>query len=65
MKKPVELSPEELNQVNGGLTLQKSTLRSLTVQKTTLSENRIGNVAICSGCHGCTHVQAPVVDRPA
>lgn len=37
------------------LSLSKSRLRNLRVTRTT-SVARITNVAVCSGCHGCTHL---------
>ena len=66
MKLQNELSPEELEQVSGGvLLLQKSAVRSLTVQVSPAVTNGIGNVAICSSCHGCTHSPlVPVLDQP-
>ncbi|MGD8430869.1 MAG: hypothetical protein PVH31_10715 [Ectothiorhodospiraceae bacterium] len=46
------------------LGLKKTSLRSLKSGSTARPGSRIGNVAICSGCHGCTHVGAvnPLTD---
>lgn len=54
-----ELDEDQLDQVQGGamLALQTTAIRQLTVtDMSTQVPNAIGNIAICSGCHGCTHV---------
>jgi cytochrome c553 len=53
-----ELDSTEVEQVSGGASfaLQATAVRSLTASVS----NKIGNVAICSGCHGCTHVGANI-----
>lgn len=50
------LTATEIEQVNGAgalFSIESATVRNLTVATTPISP-RIGNVAICSSCHGCT-----------